>query len=96
VAMDVPFNISWLERNRVKFYKGPNCDVLSWMPMDVYREGDHLVANIDLPGGDPGRSTSTWRATRSRCAPSAASAARTPSGCRRSARRAVACGTDHG
>ena len=26
----------------------------SWMPMDVYREGDHLVANIDLPGMDPG------------------------------------------
>jgi HSP20 family protein len=24
------------------------------MPMDVYREGDHLVANIDLPGVDPG------------------------------------------
>ena len=22
--------------------------------MDVYREGDHLVANIDLPGVDPG------------------------------------------
>jgi HSP20 family protein len=27
---------------------------MSWMPMDVYREGDHLVANIDLPGVDPG------------------------------------------
>ena len=25
-----------------------------WMPMDLYREGDHFVANIDLPGMDPG------------------------------------------
>jgi HSP20 family protein len=25
-----------------------------WMPMDLYREGDHFVANIDLPGVDPG------------------------------------------
>ena len=25
-----------------------------WMPMDVYREGDHYVANIDMPGVDPG------------------------------------------
>ncbi len=25
-----------------------------WMPMDLYREGDHFVVNIDLPGVDPG------------------------------------------
>jgi len=25
-----------------------------WMPMDLYREGDHFVANMDLPGVDPG------------------------------------------
>jgi HSP20 family protein len=25
-----------------------------WMPMDLYREGDHFVANIDMPGVDPG------------------------------------------
>ena len=25
-----------------------------WMPMDLYREGDHFVATIDLPGVDPG------------------------------------------
>jgi HSP20 family protein len=25
-----------------------------WMPMDLYREGDHFVANVDLPGVDPG------------------------------------------
>ena len=25
-----------------------------WMPMDLYREGDHYVAAIDLPGVDPG------------------------------------------
>ena len=24
------------------------------MPMDLYREGDHFVLNIDLPGMDPG------------------------------------------
>lgn len=24
------------------------------MPMDLYREGDHFVVNIDLPGMDPG------------------------------------------
>jgi HSP20 family protein len=24
------------------------------MPMDLYREGDHFVVNIDLPGVDPG------------------------------------------
>ncbi len=27
---------------------------MRWMPMDLYREGDHFVANIDLPGIDPG------------------------------------------
>ena len=25
-----------------------------WMPMDLYRAGDHYVVNIDLPGVDPG------------------------------------------
>ena len=25
-----------------------------WMPMDLYRSGDHYVVNIDLPGVDPG------------------------------------------
>ena len=25
-----------------------------WMPMDLYRTGDHYVVNIDLPGVDPG------------------------------------------
>ncbi len=34
-----------------------------WMPMDLYRSGDHYVVNIDLPGVDPGRSTSTWTPT---------------------------------
>lgn len=26
----------------------------SWMPMDLYRAGDHYVVNVDLPGIDPG------------------------------------------
>jgi len=26
----------------------------SWMPMDLYRTGDHYVVNVDLPGVDPG------------------------------------------
>ena len=25
-----------------------------WMPMDLYRAGDHYVVSIDLPGVDPG------------------------------------------
>lgn len=25
-----------------------------WMPMDLYRVGDHYVVNVDLPGVDPG------------------------------------------
>ena len=25
-----------------------------WMPLDLYRSGDHYVVNIDLPGVDPG------------------------------------------
>lgn len=25
-----------------------------WMPMDLYRAGDHYVVNVDLPGVDPG------------------------------------------
>lgn len=25
-----------------------------WMPMDLYRSGDHFVVNVDLPGVDPG------------------------------------------
>ena len=25
-----------------------------WMPMDLYRSGDHYVVNVDLPGVDPG------------------------------------------
>ncbi|UER53268.1 Hsp20/alpha crystallin family protein [Kineosporiaceae bacterium SCSIO 59966] len=25
-----------------------------WMPMDLYRSGDHFVMNVDLPGVDPG------------------------------------------
>ena len=25
-----------------------------WMPMDLYRSGDHYVVDIDLPGVDPG------------------------------------------
>ena len=25
-----------------------------WMPMDLYRAGDHYVVNVDLPGIDPG------------------------------------------
>jgi HSP20 family protein len=25
-----------------------------WMPMDLYRSGDHFVVNADLPGVDPG------------------------------------------
>jgi HSP20 family protein len=25
-----------------------------WMPMDLYRAGDHFVLNVDLPGVDPG------------------------------------------
>jgi HSP20 family protein len=25
-----------------------------WMPLDLYRAGDHYVVNIDLPGVDPG------------------------------------------
>lgn len=25
-----------------------------WMPLDLYRTGDHYVVNIDLPGVDPG------------------------------------------
>ena len=25
-----------------------------WMPMDLYRSGNHYVVNIDLPGVDPG------------------------------------------
>ncbi|MFP5334924.1 MAG: Hsp20/alpha crystallin family protein [Actinomycetes bacterium] len=25
-----------------------------WMPMDLYRSGDHFVMNVDLPGIDPG------------------------------------------
>jgi len=25
-----------------------------WMPMDLYRSGDHYVINVDLPGVDPG------------------------------------------
>ena len=25
-----------------------------WMPMDLYRTGDHFVVNLDLPGVDPG------------------------------------------
>lgn len=24
-----------------------------WMPMDVYRRGDHVIAHFDLPGVDP-------------------------------------------
>ncbi|WP_026372832.1 Hsp20/alpha crystallin family protein [Agrococcus lahaulensis] len=26
----------------------------SWMPMDLYRSGDHYVVHVDLPGIDPG------------------------------------------
>ncbi|WP_404312429.1 Hsp20/alpha crystallin family protein [Agrococcus terreus] len=26
----------------------------SWMPMDLYRSGDHYVVHVDLPGVDPG------------------------------------------
>jgi HSP20 family protein len=26
----------------------------SWMPMDLYRSGDHYIVNVDLPGIDPG------------------------------------------
>ncbi|MET4098925.1 HSP20 family protein [Agrococcus sp. UYP10] len=26
----------------------------SWMPMDLYRAGDHYIVNVDLPGVDPG------------------------------------------
>jgi HSP20 family protein len=26
----------------------------SWMPMDLYRAGDHYVVHVDLPGIDPG------------------------------------------
>ena len=26
----------------------------SWMPMDLYRAGDHYIVNVDLPGIDPG------------------------------------------
>ena len=29
-----------------------------FMPMDLYRSGDHFVLHADLPGIDPGRSTS--------------------------------------
>ena len=25
-----------------------------WMPMDLYRVGDHFVVSVDLPGVDPG------------------------------------------
>jgi HSP20 family protein len=25
-----------------------------WMPMDLFRAGDHYVVNVDLPGVDPG------------------------------------------
>jgi len=25
-----------------------------WMPIDLYREGDHYVVGVDLPGVDPG------------------------------------------
>jgi HSP20 family protein len=25
----------------------------AWMPMDAYRQGDHLVVHLDLPGVDP-------------------------------------------
>ena len=35
-----------------------------WMPMDLYRSGDHYVVNIDLPGWTPARSTSMSTATR--------------------------------
>jgi HSP20 family protein len=27
---------------------------LRWMPMDLYRDGDHFVVDVDLPGVDPG------------------------------------------
>ena len=31
------------------------------MPMDLYRTGDHYALDVDLPGVDPGRSTSPSR-----------------------------------
>jgi len=50
-----------------------------WMPMDLYRSGDHYVVNVDLPGVDPGSidlnvdgSTLTVRAERSLSADDAA------------------------
>jgi len=41
-----------------------------WMPLDLYRSGDHYVVNIDLPGVDPGSIDLTWTATPSASEPS--------------------------
>jgi HSP20 family protein len=33
---------------------GSSTRAARWMPMDLYRSGDHYVVNVDLPGIDPG------------------------------------------
>ncbi|MCR8671230.1 Hsp20/alpha crystallin family protein [Agrococcus sp. HG114] len=33
---------------------GGGASASSWMPMDLYRAGDHYVVHVDLPGIDPG------------------------------------------
>ena len=35
-------------------YASPPSRGPRWMPMDLYRSGDHYVVNVDLPGVDPG------------------------------------------
>jgi HSP20 family protein len=34
-------------------FRGSGSTDTAWMPVDLYREGDHYVLNADLPGVDP-------------------------------------------
>ena len=44
-----------MDRLTSQLWGGPSAPrTPRWMPMDLYRAGDHYVVNIDLPGVDPG------------------------------------------
>jgi HSP20 family protein len=43
-----------LDRLTREVLRTSRTNALEWMPLDMYREGDHYVLNVDLPGTDPG------------------------------------------